>query len=30
VGNAVLTLSTSVSRKLADLNIELEFQFVNE
>jgi hypothetical protein len=26
----VLTLTTSVSRKLADLNIELEFQFVNE
>jgi hypothetical protein len=30
VENAVLTLSTGVSRKLADLNIELEFQFVNE
>ncbi|HVW68207.1 MAG TPA: DUF4279 domain-containing protein [Steroidobacteraceae bacterium] len=30
VENAVLTLSTSVSRKLADLNIELEFQFVGE
>ena len=28
--NAVLTLSTNVSRKLADLNIELEFQFVTE
>ncbi len=28
--NAVLTLSPSVSRKLADLNIEVEFQFVNE
>jgi Domain of unknown function (DUF4279) len=30
VENAVLTLSTSVSRKLADLNIEVEFQFVSE
>lgn len=30
IENAVLTLSTSVSRKLADLNIEVEFQFVNE
>ena len=30
VENAVLTLSTSVSRKLADLNIEVEFQFVTE
>jgi hypothetical protein len=30
VENAVLTLSTGVSRKLADLNIELEFQFVGE
>jgi hypothetical protein len=30
VENAVLTLSTSVSRKLADLNIEVEFQFVGE
>jgi hypothetical protein len=30
VENAVLTLSTNVSRKLADLNIELEFQFANE
>jgi Domain of unknown function (DUF4279) len=28
--NAVLTLSTGVSRKLADLNIEVEFQFVTE
>lgn len=28
--NAVLTLSTSVSRKLAELNIELEFQFLSE
>jgi hypothetical protein len=28
--NAVLTLSTGVSRKLADLNIEVEFQFVSE
>jgi hypothetical protein len=28
--NAVLTLSTGVSRKLADLNIEVEFQFVGE
>lgn len=30
VENAVLTLSTGVSRKLADLNIEVEFQFVGE
>jgi Domain of unknown function (DUF4279) len=30
VENAVLTLSTGVSRKLADLNIEVEFQFVAE
>jgi hypothetical protein len=30
VENAALTLSTSVSRKLADLNIEVEFQFVGE
>jgi hypothetical protein len=30
VENTVLTLSTSVSRKLADLNIEVEFQFVSE
>jgi hypothetical protein len=30
VENASLTLSTSVSRKLADLNIEVEFQFVND
>jgi len=30
VENAVLTLSTGVSRKLADLNIEVEFQFVTE
>jgi hypothetical protein len=30
VENAVLTLSTGVSRKLADLNIEVEFQFVSE
>lgn len=30
VENAVLTLSTSVARKLADLNIELEFQFIGE
>jgi len=30
VENAVLTLSTSVSRKLADLNIEVEFQFLSE
>ncbi len=30
VENAVLTLSTSTSRKLADLNIEVEFQFVGE
>lgn len=28
--NAVLSLSTGISRKLADLNIELEFQFVTE
>jgi hypothetical protein len=28
--NTVLTLSSSVARKLADLNIEVEFQFVNE
>jgi Domain of unknown function (DUF4279) len=28
--NPVLTLSPSVSRKLADLNIEVEFQFVGE
>ncbi len=28
--NTILTLSTGVSRKLADLNIEVEFQFVNE
>ena len=30
VENAALTLSTAVSRKLADLNIEVEFQFVSE
>jgi hypothetical protein len=30
VENAVLTLSTGVSRKLADLNIEVEFQFVSD
>ena len=30
VENAVLTLSSGTSRKLADLNIEVEFQFVNE
>ena len=30
VENAALTLSTSVARKLADLNIEVEFQFVGE
>ena len=30
VDNAVLTLSTGVSRKLADLNIEVEFQFSGE
>ena len=30
VENAVLTLSTGISRKLADLNIEVEFQFVSE
>lgn len=30
VENAVLTLSTGVCRKLADLNIEVEFQFVAE
>jgi len=30
VENAVLTLSTGVSRKLADLNIEVEFQFTGE
>ncbi|MGH8323501.1 MAG: DUF4279 domain-containing protein [Steroidobacteraceae bacterium] len=30
VENAVLTLSTSVSRKLAELNIEVEFQFGSE
>jgi hypothetical protein len=30
VENAALTLSTNVSRKLADLNIELEFQFLSE
>ena len=28
--SAVLTLGTAVSRQLADLNIELEFQFVSE
>jgi hypothetical protein len=27
VANAVLTLSSTVSRRLADLNIEMEFQF---
>ncbi len=30
VENAVLTLGTGISRKLADLNIEVEFQFVSE
>jgi hypothetical protein len=30
VENGVLTLSTGTSRKLADLNIEVEFQFVSE
>jgi Domain of unknown function (DUF4279) len=30
VDNAVLTLGTGVSRKLADLNIEVEFQFTGE
>jgi hypothetical protein len=30
VENGVLTLSTSTARKLADLNIEVEFQFVSE
>jgi hypothetical protein len=30
VESTVLTLSTGVSRKLADLNIEVEFQFVGE
>jgi hypothetical protein len=30
VENAALTLSTAVARKLADLNIEVEFQFVTE
>ena len=30
VENTVLTLSTSVSRKLADLNLEVEFQFTGE
>lgn len=30
VENAVLTLSPNVSRKLADLNIELEFQVASE
>jgi hypothetical protein len=30
IENAVLTLTTSVSRKLADLNIEVEFQFTGE
>jgi hypothetical protein len=30
VENAVLTLGASTSRKLADLNIEVEFQFVSE
>ena len=30
VENAVLTISTGVSHKLADLNIEVEFQFVTE
>ncbi|HWW79733.1 MAG TPA: DUF4279 domain-containing protein [Steroidobacteraceae bacterium] len=30
VENTVLTLSPNVSRKLADLNIEVEFQFVSE
>ncbi len=30
VENAVLTLSTGTSRKLADLNIEVEFRFVSE
>ena len=28
--NMVLTLSTNVTRKLADLNIEVEFQLVDE
>jgi hypothetical protein len=30
VENGVLTLSADTSRKLADLNIEVEFQFVSE
>jgi hypothetical protein len=30
VENGVLTLSTGTARKLADLNIEVEFQFVSE
>jgi hypothetical protein len=30
VENAVLTLSTAISRKLADLNIEVEFQFAGD
>jgi hypothetical protein len=30
IENAVLTLGTGISRKLADLNIEVEFQFVSE
>jgi hypothetical protein len=30
VENSVLTLGTGISRKLADLNIEVEFQFVGE
>jgi hypothetical protein len=30
VENAVLTLSTTVSRKLSDLNIEVEFRFAGE
>jgi hypothetical protein len=30
VANAALTVTTSMSRKLADLNIEVEFQFVGD
>jgi hypothetical protein len=30
VANAVLTVSTAVARKLADLNVEMEFQFVGD
>ena len=30
VSNATLTLSSAMSRKLADLNIEVEFQFLGD